>query len=83
MRWLRHVMRMPQNRTQKIALHQTPHGRKKRGIPHTTWRRTVTSELRKLTQFEAKTEGGGNGNVLKPYFPFGRRREVSNTQLCT
>ncbi|XP_048775477.2 uncharacterized protein LOC125680078 [Ostrea edulis] len=47
-RWLGHVMRMPQNRIPKVALHWTPSGKRKRGRPRTTWRRTVTSELEEM-----------------------------------
>ena len=48
MRWLGHVMRMQQSRIPKTALHWTPSGKRKRGRPRTTWRRTVTSELEEM-----------------------------------
>ena len=44
MRWLGNVMRM----LPKTALHWTPPGKRKRGRPRTTWRRTVTSELEEI-----------------------------------
>ena len=48
MRWLGHVMRMPQSRIPKTALQWTPPGKRKKGRPRTTWRRTVTSELEEM-----------------------------------
>ena len=38
LRWLDHVLRMPQVRILKVALRWTPPGKKKRGRPKTTWR---------------------------------------------
>ena len=48
MRWLGHVMRMPQSRIPKTALHWTPPRKRKRGRPRTNRRRTVTSELEEM-----------------------------------
>ncbi|XP_062582695.1 uncharacterized protein LOC134244449 [Saccostrea cucullata] len=48
MRWLGLVMRTPQGRIPKITLHWTPSGKRKRGKPRTTWRRTRTSELEEM-----------------------------------
>ena len=48
MRWLRHVMRMAPNIIPKVALHWIPPGKRKRGRPRTTWRRTITSELEEM-----------------------------------
>ena len=44
-RWLGHVFRMEQNQIPKVALNWTPTGKRKRGRPKTTWRRTVKTEL--------------------------------------
>lgn len=44
-RWLGHVLRMEEERIPKIALRWTPPGKRKRGRPKTTWRRTVMAEL--------------------------------------
>ncbi len=56
LRWLGHVLRMDQNRIPKVALRWTPPGKRKQGRPKTTWRRTVTSELKmaNLTWGEAQ-----------------------------
>ncbi|RUS74991.1 hypothetical protein EGW08_017258 [Elysia chlorotica] len=45
-RWLGHVMRKEQGNITRTALHWTPEGRRKRGRPKNTWRRTVESELK-------------------------------------
>ena len=39
------VLRMPQNFIQKVALRWMPTGKRNRGRPKTTWRRTITTEL--------------------------------------
>lgn len=44
-RWLGHTLRMPQDEIPKVALRWTPPGKRKRGRPKTTWRRTVVAEL--------------------------------------
>ena len=62
-RWLGHAMRMAPNRIPKVALHWTPPGKRKRGRPRTTWRRTITSELEDMgcsmgpTQYFTKNRG--------------------------
>ena len=43
--WLGHVLRMPQDSIPKVALRWTPTGKRNRGRPKTTWRRTITTEL--------------------------------------
>ena len=43
-KWLGHILRMNKNRHPLIALHWTPQGRRKKGRPRGTWRRTVESE---------------------------------------
>jgi hypothetical protein len=45
-RWLGHVFRMEESRIPKVALRWTPPGKRKRGRPKTTWRRTVMAELK-------------------------------------
>ena len=47
-RWLGHVFRMAQNRIPKVALGWTPVGKRKKGRPKTTWRRTVEAELKEM-----------------------------------
>ena len=47
-RWLGHVFRMAQDRIPKVALGWTPAGKRKKGRPKTTWRRTVAAELKEM-----------------------------------
>ena len=48
LRWLGHVFRMPPGRIPKVALRWTPPGKRKRGRPKITWRRTVEAELSEM-----------------------------------
>ena len=48
LRWLGHVLRMSHDRIPKVASRWTPPGKRKRGRPKTTWRRTVEMELKEL-----------------------------------
>ena len=48
LRWLGHVLRMPPERIPKVALRWTPPGKRKRGRPKITWRRTVEAELKEM-----------------------------------
>jgi hypothetical protein len=45
--WIGHFLRRPQNIT-KQALDWNPQGKRKRGRPMTTWRRTLEVELRSI-----------------------------------
>ena len=47
-RWIGHVMRKGSNNIARIAMHWTPEGKRSRGRPKTTWRRTVEKRLRGL-----------------------------------
>ena len=47
-RWIGHVMRREQDSITRTALHWTPEGKRKRGRPKNTWRRTVEAELKML-----------------------------------
>ena len=47
-RWTGHVLRKDINDITWTALRWTPEGRRKRGHPKTTWRRTVEKELKEL-----------------------------------
>ena len=47
-RWIGHVMRREQGSITRTALHWTPEGKRKRGRPKTTWRRTVENEMKSL-----------------------------------
>ena len=44
--WIGHVLRREQDSIPRVALHWTPEGRRKRGRPKTTWRRTVEEEMK-------------------------------------
>lgn len=48
LRWLGHVFRMPCERIPKVELRWTPPGKRKRGRPRITWRRTVETELEEM-----------------------------------
>jgi hypothetical protein len=43
-RWLGHVLRMPPNAAPRVALRWTPDGKRQRGRPRETWRRTIDRE---------------------------------------
>ena len=45
-RWIGHVLRMPNTENAKVALFWTPDGKRKRGRPKETWRRTVAREMK-------------------------------------
>ena len=47
-RWLGHVLRLESINHAKVSLTWSPEGRRRRGRPKTTWRRTVESEWRRL-----------------------------------
>ena len=47
-RWLGHTMRMDENRIPKVALHWLPTGKRNRGRPRTTWRRTIEADLKEM-----------------------------------
>ena len=45
-RWIGHVLRLPVDAVARVALCWTPGGRRGRGRPKETWRRTVESEMK-------------------------------------
>ena len=45
-RWLGHVCRMPHSSLPRTALHWTPQGKRSRGRPKETWRRSIEKELK-------------------------------------
>ena len=45
-RWLGHVLRKPSEDMTKVALRWTAEGKRKRGRPNTTWRRTIENEIK-------------------------------------
>jgi hypothetical protein len=44
-RWLGHVLRKPSEDLTKVALRWTPEGKRQRGRPKPTWRRTIENEI--------------------------------------
>ena len=56
-RWVGHVLRRENSSITKTALRWTPQGKRPRGRPKTTWRRTIENELKdlKMTWGEAET----------------------------
>ena len=48
--WIGHVLRMDTNAIPRVALHWTPEGKRKKGRPKTTWRRTIEKELQQHHQ---------------------------------
>ena len=46
--WIGHTLRRPENHIPKQALDWNPQGKRKRGRPKQTWRRTVVAEAQKL-----------------------------------
>ena len=47
-RWIGHVMRREPDNISRTALHWTPEGKRKRGRPKNTWRRTAERELKMI-----------------------------------
>ena len=45
MRWLGHVLRMSPDDIPRVALRWTPTGKRSKGCPKTTWRRSIIAEL--------------------------------------
>ena len=46
--WIGHILRREPDSIPRIALHWTPEGKRKRGRPKTTWRRTVEEEMKTM-----------------------------------
>lgn len=49
-RWIGHVLRKDPQSATRIALHWTLEGKRKRGRPRKSWRRTVESKLKAMQQ---------------------------------
>jgi hypothetical protein len=47
-RWFGHVLRKDQHNITREAIFWTANGKRKRGRPKTTWRRTTESELKQI-----------------------------------
>lgn len=81
-RWkfIYHIMRKELQNDCRTALTWAPEGRRKRGRPRTTWRRTAEREREKQDgrtgvryKWQWLTEMVG-GIVLRPYVPHGTRK---------
>ena len=46
--WIGHVLLKDANSTTKGAIHWTPEGKRKRGRPKATWRRTVEAKMKTM-----------------------------------
>lgn len=46
--WIVHVLRREQEGISRVALRWTPEGGRRRGLPKTTWRRTVEEEMKSM-----------------------------------
>ena len=59
----------------KTAMHWTPEGKRKRGRPKITWRRTVEKEIKEMgkTWEGIKFMARCGGNTLLPYMPVRRK----------
>ena len=75
LRLLGHVLRMGNNRAPKVAMRWTPsNGKRKRGRPRMTWRRTVEKDLKEigLSWGEAEAAARDRGNwrqLVRPLAP--------------
>ena len=45
-KWIGHTLRKEPDHISRIALHWTPEGKRERGRPRNTWRRTVEAEIK-------------------------------------
>ena len=55
-KWIGHVFRREKNNISKVSMRWTPAGKRKRGRPKETWRRTVESELKEIGMTWAEAE---------------------------
>ena len=75
-----HALRMPNTENTKVALFWTPEGKRKRGRPKETWRRTVAREIKERvgghgSSWKLKPRTGhSGGHWLGPYVPKGTKR---------
>ena len=83
-----HILRENRNNiTTDVALTCAPEGKRKRGGPKTTWRRTVEKERNEIgwrSREEARMAAANRenrGNLSRPYVP--HRREETGTGKLT
>jgi len=78
--WLGHVLRMSSERIPKVALWWTHAGKRKRGRPKTTWRKTVKTELNEMglswgeAQGIAKDKTRWRRDIVAALCPIGSNR---------
>ena len=58
-KWIGHVLRREKNSITRTALHWTPEGKRKRGRPKNTWRRTVEGEMKEMNNTWGTVEKNG------------------------
>ena len=64
------MLRKGNNNIARIAMRWTPQGKRNRGRPKTTWRRTVEKGLRELNYSWSTIKIGSVGKIsLLPYVP--------------
>ena len=59
LRWPGHILGMPEDRIPKDSMRSTPSGRRKRGRPKSTWRRTVMKDLGEMGLTWGETQAKG------------------------
>ena len=80
-RWLGHIIRKGRDSITRTALRWTPDsGRRKRGHPRETWRRTILAEMkpqgRRGKNLRRQPWKGSNGNLWsQPYVPLRREED--------
>ena len=47
-KWLGHILRKETSNITRVSLRWTPTGKRKRGRPKETWRRTIENEMKEL-----------------------------------
>ncbi|XP_062604830.1 protein mono-ADP-ribosyltransferase PARP11-like [Saccostrea cucullata] len=67
-RWIGCVLRKDSQSTTRTALHWTPEGKRKRGRPRTSWRRTVEGEMKAMHQTVGMVDKAipGQERVMNP-----------------
>ena len=85
-RWLGHTLRKPADNITRRGLRWTPQGKRKRGRPKTTWRRSTEAEVKVagLTwgQLEQKAQDRGDGEPWwTTYVPYGTTG-IKSSHFC-
>ncbi|KAL5007014.1 hypothetical protein ScPMuIL_015820 [Solemya velum] len=70
-RWIGHVLRKPADDLTRVAMRWTPEGKRKRGRPKNTWRRTIEAENQRIRLHLGRVREKGE-----------RQRPMENTSPC-